>query len=202
MSTLGRGIRPRRLGHLGLVARDLERLVEFYCAALDLQVSDRMPYDGDSPLTEAVFLRCNTDHHVISMFGLREPPEPPPENPRADRPGLHHMAFEMASFDELRAAARYVREQGLPVRAMRKGGPGDQIRMYFWDPEDNMVELYWGLDQIGWDGRTRPYPPFDPVDVETFDVDAWLEEKGDEFRRADLGGTAGAPPRPPDPATG
>jgi catechol 2,3-dioxygenase-like lactoylglutathione lyase family enzyme len=184
VTDLPRGIRPRRLGHLGLVARDLERIVEFYCAALDLQVSDRMPYDEESGLSEGVFLRCNSDHHVLSIFGLREPPDPSLDT-RRPRPGLHHIAFEMGSFEELRAAARYVREQRLEIRAMRTGGPGCQVRFYFWDPEDNLVELFWGLDQVGWDGRARPYPPFESVDIETWDVEAWLEWKGPEFRSAE-----------------
>jgi catechol 2,3-dioxygenase-like lactoylglutathione lyase family enzyme len=201
MNSLPRGIRPRRLGHLGLVARDLERIVEFYCSALDLQVSDRMPYDGDPFLTEGVFLRCNTDHHVLSIFGLRKPP-PAAEGSRDPRPGLHHIAFEVGSFEELRAAARYVREQDLPIRAMRTGGPGCQVRFYFWDPEDNLVELYWAIDQVGWDGSIRPYPPFEAIDIETFDIEAWLEWKGAEFRTASPADSAGDRPRPRDRATG
>ena len=174
------GIRPRRLQHIGLVANDLEGLVEFYCETLGLLVSDRMPYPEDSPLSEAVFLRCNTEHHVISLFGLRNPPGLP-EDGRAPRPGVHHVAFELESFEALRAAARYIREHDLPLQGMRTGGPGCQLRLYFWDPEDNMIELYWGLDQIGWDGRTRPYPPFETIDIETFDVEAWLRWKGLAF---------------------
>jgi catechol 2,3-dioxygenase-like lactoylglutathione lyase family enzyme len=175
--------RPRRLQHIGLVARDLDRMVDFYCEVIGLHVSDRMPYPEDDPISEGIFLRCNADHHVISMFGLRDP-APPQESDRAEpRPGLHHFAFEMGSFEELRAAAAYVREHDLPVRAMRIGGPGCQLRIYFWDPENNLIELYWALDQIGWDGRSRPYPPFETVDIETFDIDAWIEWKGPEFSR-------------------
>jgi len=172
--------RPRRLGHIGLVAADLERITEFYREVLGMRESDRMPYPEDSPFTEGVWLRCNNDHHVISIFGLRDPP-PRTGDTRAPKPGTHHIAFELGSFEELRTAARYVREQGIPVQGMRTGGPGCQLRVYFWDPEDNMVELYWGLDQIGWDGHARPYPPIEPIDLETFDVSAWLEWKGQEF---------------------
>lgn len=183
--------RPRRLQHIGLVARDLERLVRFYCEVLGLQVSDRMPYPDDPVVSEGVFLRCNTDHHVLSVFGLRNPPSPPADG-RALAPGLHHLAFEMGSLEELRAAAAYLREHGLPVRTMRVGGPGCQIRVYFWDPEDNLIELFWGLDQVGWDGRSRPYPPFEDIDLETFDLDAWLRWKGPEFTREPAPGNTGA----------
>ena len=65
-------VRPRRIGHVGMVARDLARMVAFYEDTLGMQVSDRMPYPEDSPYHEAVWMRINADHHVISMFGLRE----------------------------------------------------------------------------------------------------------------------------------
>jgi catechol 2,3-dioxygenase len=175
------GVRPSRLGHLGLVVADLEGSVAFYCETLDLLESDRMPYGEDEPLTEAVFLRCNADHHVLSIFGLRNPP---PRRERSGEPalGMHHMAFEFATFEALRRAARLVRERGLEVRAMRTGGPGCHVRLYVWDPEDNLIELYWGLDRVGWDGRTRPWPPFETVDIESLDIEDWVRWKGDEFR--------------------
>jgi len=183
-------VRPRRIAHIGMVTPDLERFVSFYEEVLGFQVSDRMPYPEDSPYHEGVWMRCNSDHHTISVFGLREPP-PPPENPRDPaRPGLHHFAFEMQSFEDLQRAARYVREHDLPLQGMRTGGPGCQLRLYFWDPDDNMIELYWALDQIGWDGRARPYGPLEPIELETMDIEAWLERKGPEFKPGALPATA------------
>jgi catechol-2,3-dioxygenase len=101
--------------------------------------------------------------------------------------GLHHVAFEMASFADLRRAAQAVREHRLPLQGMRTGGPGCQLRLYLWDPEGNIIELYWALDQIGWDGRTRPFPPVENVDLESLDVDRWLEAKGPEFASVPIG---------------
>lgn len=175
-------IRPRRIGHIGLLARDLEGFVAFYERVLGLQVSDRMPFSDEFPWYEGVWLRCNSDHHVISVFGLRDAPAEP-SSARGARPGLHHLAFEVATFEELQQAARYVREHDIPLQGMRTGGPGVQLRLYFWDPEDNIVELYWAMDQVGWDGETRPYPPVTPVDLETIDIDEWLAMKGSEFTR-------------------
>ena len=178
------GIRPRRLQHVGLVAGDLEAMVEFYCEVLDLRVSDRMPYPDDFPITEGVFLRCNSDHHVVSLFGARNPlPPGDGDSRREDKLGLHHFAFELASFEELRAAVRYVRGRDLPVRSVRHGGPGSHLRIYFWDPEDNLIELFWALDSVGWDGVSRQWPQLEEVDVESFDVEAWLEWKGPDFTR-------------------
>ena len=168
------GIRPLRLGHVGIAVRDMDRMVEFYCTALGMQVSDRMAYPDGGPLVEGVWLRCNADHHVLALF---RPSAAASDGDAAGPYGLHHVAFELGSFEELRRAARHVAQHHGPLRAVRQGGPGCQLRIYFPDPEGNLVELYWALDQVGWDGRIRPYPPIEDVDLETFDVDAFLAWK-------------------------
>lgn len=168
------GVRPLRLGHVGITVRDMARMVEFYRTVLGLEVSDVMSYPAGAPLAEGTWLRCNADHHVLALFRPGDLPGGEARGPL----GLHHVAFEMASFEELRRAARHVTERHGPPRAVRQGGPGCQLRVYFPDPEGNLVELYWALDQVGWDGRSRPYPPIEDVDLETFDVAAFLAWKG------------------------
>jgi catechol 2,3-dioxygenase len=185
-------VRPRRIGHIGLISRDLEALITFYEDVLGFQVSDRMPYPEDSPFYEGVWMRCNSDHHVFSAFGLRDVPPPPPDPRGLATPGFHHVAYEMESFADLQRIARLARDRGIPIQAMRTGGPGCQLRVYIWDPDDHMVELFWGLDQIGWDGRARPWGPLEPIDLETLDIDTWLARKGPEF-------VPGAPPATDEP---
>jgi catechol 2,3-dioxygenase len=166
------GVRPRRLGHVGITVRDMDRMVDFYRTALDLEVSDRMMYPADAALAEGTWLRCGADHHVLALLRPRAAME------GVGAYGLHHLAFEVGSFEELRRAASWIAERYWPPRAVRQGGPGCQLRVYFPDPEGNLVELYWALDQIGWDGRSRPYPPIEDVDLETFDPAAFLVWKG------------------------
>ena len=171
-------IRPVRFGHIGLAARDLEGMVAFYVSALGMQISDRMTFPADSPFYEGVWLRINTDHHVISMFGLRDPGR---AEERRVGAGVHHIGFEVASFEELRAVRDYARAHDIAIQGTRGGGPGNQLRVYVLDPEGNIVELYYAMDQVGWDGATRPYPPVEQIDLDTFDIDAWLAWKGPEF---------------------
>ncbi len=181
--------RPRRIGHVGIVARDLARMVEFYCDVLGMRVADRMTFPETSPIRDGVWLRIGTDHHVLSMFDLREgeaAPEPQDSYP-IPKGGLHHVAYEMASFEDLKRAAKQVREREIPLQGMRTGGPGCQLRLYFWDPEGNIIELYWALDQIGWDGQSRPFPPVENIDIESLDVDSWLDGKGEEFAVGPIG---------------
>ena len=167
------GVRPLRLGHVGIAVRDMELMVAFYRGVLGMDVSDQMAYPDGGSVAEGVWLRCGSDHHALALF---RPAGPDPGQP-SGRSALHHVAFELASFDELRRAARLAREQLGQVPAVRQGGPGCQLRVYLRDPEQNLVELYWALDQVGWDGRSRPYPPIEDVDLDTFDVDAFLRWK-------------------------
>jgi len=171
-------VRPVRFGHIGLAARDLEAMVAFYVRALGMQVSDRMTFPPESPFNEGVWLRINTDHHVISLFGLRDGGEP---RDRVARAGVHHIGFQVASFDDLLRARDYAREHGIDIQGTRSGGPGNQVRLYMWDPENNIVELYFAMDTVGWDGVSRPYSPVEQIDLDTFDIAAWLQWKGPEF---------------------
>jgi catechol 2,3-dioxygenase-like lactoylglutathione lyase family enzyme len=160
------------LGHVALGVRDLDAAVAFYTDLLGLQVSDRMGYPADSSLVEGAWLRCGPDHHCLALFGLRRPASVNPGLPV----GLHHLAFEVGSFDDLLAAYRTIRARELQVEA-RIGGPGWQVRVYFEDPDGNRLELYWDIDRIGWDGRSRPYVPIQVIDLESFDLESYLALK-------------------------
>jgi catechol 2,3-dioxygenase len=171
--TITGAIATQRLGHVALGVRDLDAAVAFYTDLLGLRVSDRMAYPVDSPLVEGAWLRCGPDHHCLALFGLRQPARPGPGLPI----GLHHFGFELASFDDLTGAHRTIRARGLPVEA-RIGGPGWQVRIYFHDPDGNRLELYWDMDVIGWEGRSRPYVPIEVIDLDSFDLDSYLALKG------------------------
>ncbi|MGH8660663.1 MAG: VOC family protein, partial [Burkholderiales bacterium] len=54
-------VRIRKLGHVVLQVRDLERSMKFYTQVLNFRVSDRSP-EG------AVFLTSVGDHHTVGLF--------------------------------------------------------------------------------------------------------------------------------------
>jgi catechol 2,3-dioxygenase len=166
----------RRLGHIGLAARDLERSIAFYTELLGMEVSDRLVYPAGARVAEGVWLRCDTLHHCLSIF--RMPDSDEPDN-GPSRLGLHHLAFELATFDDLVRATRAATRAGLPVEG-RLGGPGWQLRIYTQDPDQNTIELFWDQDHIGWDGLSRPFIPIEyGIDIESFDLEAYLARKQD-----------------------
>jgi catechol 2,3-dioxygenase-like lactoylglutathione lyase family enzyme len=162
----------QRLGHVGLRVRDLETSVAFYSELLGLRESDRLTYPAESSLREAVWMRCDADHHCLALFNYRETAAHPP----AARAGLDHIAFQVGSYDDVLTAYRALRARDHSVTA-RVGGPGWNLRIYFHDPDGHQVEVYWDLDQIGWDGHSRPHAPIEVIDLESLDVDAYLARK-------------------------
>jgi len=185
--------RPVTIGHIGLTVRDLDRAVAFYADVVGLRLTERFTYPeaiGHGPTVAAgAFMRCDTSHHCLSIFALR-PEFQRPEETSSDRQGLHHIAFEMATPDELLAKLRHVRAHGVPIANERRGGPGNQPRFYIRDPEGNLIEFYWGIDQIGWQGRPRTYAPIQEIDLENYDFADFVRER-DGAAVAQIGGARG-----------
>ena len=62
------------------------------------------------------------------------------ETPGAEQPGMHHMAWQVGSFEELRAAYRELVEMGVAVEATIEHNVTRSV--YLPDPDGNRVELY------------------------------------------------------------
>jgi len=138
--------RIRKIGHVVLRSRDLERSVDFYTRVLGFAISDVYP-DAMVP-GGMVFMRCNADHHGIALVGGM------PET--SQKRELHHVAFEVDTLDEVFLARARLRESGAPIVFEGRRRAGVQIAVEFLDPDGHHLEIYWGLDRIGADGRVRP----------------------------------------------
>ena len=70
------------------------------------------------------------------------------------------MSFgvEVGSYDQLRAGVQFLKEQG--VRFTDKIAPdlypGIDYAAHALDPEGHCIQLYYYMEQIGWDGKPRP----------------------------------------------
>ena len=94
------------------------------------------------------FLRCNPDHHGIALVGSASEPAPNVE--------LNHIAFEVASLDEVIRARDHLRRHGVTIDFEGRRRAGCQLAVEFRDPDNHRLEIYWGIDQIGSDGAARP----------------------------------------------
>jgi hypothetical protein len=113
---------------------------------LGFRVSDI--YGKDMMPGGMVFMRCNADHHGVALVGGAAVP--------AAKCELHHMAFEVGTLDEVFRARKHLRECGATIVFEGRRCAGVQIAVEFLDPDGHNLEIYWGLDQIGTDGVSRP----------------------------------------------
>jgi catechol 2,3-dioxygenase-like lactoylglutathione lyase family enzyme len=135
-----------KLGHIVLQVSDLERSTAFYTQVLGLKVSDVYP-ETMMP-GGMVFLRCNTDHHCLALVGAGYG--------QAASKELHHFAFEVPTLAEVIRARDRLRANHVKIDFEGRRRAGCQIAVEFRDPDNHSVEIYWGVDQVGSDGRVRP----------------------------------------------
>lgn len=172
--------RVRNMGHVAIVVRDVDRSVSFYTDMLGMRLTEGLEEPTDEvghgvTAAAAAYVRCDGSHHTISIFRLSEGllPEDAPDA-SVLRIGFHHMAFELATPDDLVAKYCEMRDAGVPIVQCRKGGPGNHPRFYARDPDGHLLEFYWGIDEVGWDGLARGYEPIQEIDLEAFDFEGYV----------------------------
>jgi catechol 2,3-dioxygenase-like lactoylglutathione lyase family enzyme len=141
----GLPFRIGKLGHVVLNVRDVERSARFYTEVLGFQISD--VYPEEMVPGGMVFLRCNPDHHGIALVGSMTEP--------AANVDLNHVAFEVATLDEVLRAHEHLCRHGVEIDFAGRRRAGCQIAVEFRDPDNHRLEIYWGIDQIGSDGYVR-----------------------------------------------
>lgn len=146
-------IRARRLGHVVLRVRDAGRSRDFYVKTLGLEVSHEDLERG------TVFLSFGVTHHDLALF---EPASGPV--PDGGQAGLHHMAWQLGSFDELREAYHELKAMGVAVESTAEHNVTRSI--YFLDPDGNRVELFCDMVENGFEAMQTLGPRRADLDLE------------------------------------
>lgn len=145
----GLPFRLQKLGHIVLMVQDLHRSADFYTQLLGFKISDvygpEMGQGGGM-----VFLRCNSDHHCLALV------QGGADQERAARREFHHMAFEVATLDEVFRARDFLVEHGVDIVMQGRRRAGCQLEIEFVDPDGYTVEIYCLLDKVGENGWVRP----------------------------------------------
>jgi catechol 2,3-dioxygenase-like lactoylglutathione lyase family enzyme len=94
-------------------------------------------------------MRLNFEHHVISFF---------PESFRlpTDAKGMQHAAWEIETYEELIKAIGFFKKNQVEIELTTRRVPGSNYAIYLLDKDGNRIELAFGVEKIGWQGRPKP----------------------------------------------
>jgi catechol 2,3-dioxygenase-like lactoylglutathione lyase family enzyme len=166
---LERPFKVRRLGHLGLNCIRMEDAVRFYRDALGFRVSDRLDLSQRAKSDEeraaiaefgdpgGYFMRHGTDHHSFVLFNKRVR-ERLNTITRRFPPGvtMNQISWQVGSLAEVVNGDEWLRGAGQEMQRNGRDMPGSNWHTYFYDPDGHTNELYFGMEQVGWDGHSKP----------------------------------------------
>ncbi|MYD97806.1 MAG: hypothetical protein F4X98_10540 [Gammaproteobacteria bacterium] len=131
------GLAPKQLGHLVVQVRDLDRAEDFYTRILGLSVTAK--FDG-----HAVFMSANTElSHELLIVPAKD------DSPESQTSGLVHMAWQMESFEDLKALHRRLKDNDIEIVGI--GDHGLSLGVYFRDPDENELEAYYEKPKAEWE---------------------------------------------------
>jgi catechol 2,3-dioxygenase-like lactoylglutathione lyase family enzyme len=165
---LDRPFKIRRLGHFGFNLANMEAGRRFYVDLLGFKISDVMDYSRRATSPEQVaglgdangyFTRYGGDHHAMVLF----PKRVRDALGRAEAPGvtINQITWQVGSMREVGMAIQWFNEHGIKQQRSGRDMPGSNWHTYLLDPDGHSNELYYGIEQIGWDGYSKPKSMYD-----------------------------------------
>jgi catechol 2,3-dioxygenase len=148
-------MRPKKVGHVVLKARDLKRAEQFYTEVLGFEVVMRL----NRP--RGVFFTLGEQHHDIAVLEVPAEADPVKDN----QVGLHHIALQVGSFAELKEFYRTLKAHNVTITATIDHFITKSI--YFLDPDGNGFELYCDVGEDGLERiRRGDAAAFTPLNLE------------------------------------
>ena len=143
-----------RLNHAVLYVRDASVAAEFYGRVFGFEVVSN-ELGG-----RAVFMRAGNgeNHHDLGLFSVG------PDAPRPPRgsTGLYHLAWEVATIEDLARMAKTLSEAGAMTGA---SDHGVSKSLYGRDPDGNEFEVMWSVPSEAW-GEYADQAVILPLDIE------------------------------------
>jgi len=154
-----------RLGHFGFNLVKMDEGVRFYTELLGFRVSDVIDYSSRATRPEQLaglgdprgyFMRYGSDHHALVLFNQRVREALGPRY-RA-QPGLtiNQITWQVGSLREVGNAIQWFDNKGVKIQRSGRDMPGSNWHTYLYDPDGHTNELYYGIEQIGWSGHSKP----------------------------------------------
>jgi catechol 2,3-dioxygenase-like lactoylglutathione lyase family enzyme len=165
---LPRPFRIRRLGHFGINVFDPEATADFYCRILGFRISDPLDFGPRLPEAERAgqgssigyFTRHGTDHHSFVFFPKRIYGKLSKAVQEYPNVSTNQITWQVASLGEVSAGFNWFQKHGKRIARAGRDLPGSNWHFYPFDPDGHVNELYYGIEQVGWDGLSKPRPMY------------------------------------------
>ena len=150
------GFKIRRVGHLVLRVKDVERSKRFFEKVMGFPVVAQ---------NERGMVFFSTDvkdnHHMLAIMPGKEGAA----MPTRDQIGMQHVSFELGSFAELQQAWRVLKENNVEIDHTVYHGVSKSV--YFYDPDGNQLELYVNVPEEEYrKSVTQPYWRYGSIEDE------------------------------------
>jgi catechol-2,3-dioxygenase len=137
-------VRPT-LHHFGLTTANLEAMLDWYAKVLDMAPNHRPRAPVGAQAVSGwrtVWVSNDQANHRIAIMAL---PGLTDDAQRSRHKGLHHVAFEYETLDDL--LVTYARLKALGIEPVLAADHGATTSLYYEDPDRNRIELM--VDNFG-----------------------------------------------------
>ncbi len=155
----------RRLGHFGFNVTKLEECVTFYRDYLGFKVSDVLDFTTlpgteealkGFPDTTGYFFHYGGDHHAFVLFNSKVMETLMPTRGEGDVT-INQITWQTGSLEEVVKGHNYFQERETPLMRVGRDMPGSNWHVYVYDPDGHINELYYGIEQVGWNALSKPH---------------------------------------------
>jgi catechol-2,3-dioxygenase len=134
------GYHPRRFGHINYLTSNAPRVAQWYMDVLGFQLTD---WIGDA----AVWMHVDARHHVLAFLdkGYNH---------------LHHIAFELSDWGEMRVALDHIAKHGrwVPWGPLRHGMAQNLASYWRMMEEETFIELFCDMQVLDEDHVPVTHP--------------------------------------------
>jgi catechol 2,3-dioxygenase-like lactoylglutathione lyase family enzyme len=119
------------IGHLGLIVKDMEKSLHFYCSILGLQKAFEIHDDHDKPWI--VYIKVSEGQFIELFYGGAHKPQEV-EN----QIGFHHLCLEVHDIYEM---ANHLKQNGITLDIEPARGKAHNLQCWAKDPDGNRIEF-------------------------------------------------------------
>ena len=161
---LPRPFQVRRLGHFGINVSSVDRALDFYSRLLGFEISDQLDFGprlspearAEVGPTVGYFTRHGTDHHSFVLFPRAAVQAANPHYRGYPRVNVNQITWQVGSLREVVEGMHWCEAQQCKIMRAGRDTPGSNWHFYPADPAGHINELYYGIEQIGWSGHSKP----------------------------------------------